>query len=41
MFTTLNLRWVINLKEREMRSGRSITKPLPYWLQKLVNWLRH
>jgi hypothetical protein len=41
MFTTLNLRWVINLKQREMRSKRSIAKPLPYCLQKLVNWLRH
>jgi len=40
MFTTLNLRWVIDLKEREMRSERSVTKPQPSWLPKLVNWFR-
>ena len=39
VFTTLNLRWLINLKEREMRSERIVTKALPPWLQRLVEAL--
>ena len=42
MFTTLNLRWVIHLKEREMRAlERIANNPQPQnWLQTLVHWFK-
>ena len=39
MFTTLNLRWIIDLKEREMRANW-IGNPQPRWLQALVSLFR-
>jgi hypothetical protein len=39
MFSTLNLRWIIDLKEREMSGGVG-RNPQPRWLEILVSWLR-
>jgi len=41
MFTTLNLRWIIDLKERETRADRVGNNPRPRWFQTLVSWFRH
>jgi hypothetical protein len=39
MFTTLNLRWIIDLKEREMQGGYRVGKNLlSRWLPALVRW---
>jgi hypothetical protein len=39
MFTTLNLSWIIDLKEREMRANW-MGNPQPRWLQALVSLFR-
>ena len=41
MFTTLNLRWMIDLKERETRALEGVSNsPQRHWLRTLVNWFR-
>ena len=42
MFTTLNLRWLIHLKERDVHPLDRIAKnPQPQnWLQTLVPWCK-
>jgi len=41
MFTTLNLRWMIDLKERESRAlERAANTPQQHWLRTLVSWFR-
>jgi hypothetical protein len=41
MFTTLNLRWMIELKERETRAREGVAnRPQQHWLRTLVNWFR-
>ena len=41
MFTALNLRWMIDLKEREMRALEGVSNsPQRHWLRTLVNWFR-
>ena len=38
MFTTLNLRWMIDLKERETRAlERAANTPQQHWLRTLVS----
>jgi hypothetical protein len=39
MFTTLNLRWLIDLKEREARQQERIaSNTQPQWLRTLMHW---
>jgi len=42
MFAVLNLRWIVDLKEREMaaQAPRVGGLPRPRWLQALRSWLR-
>jgi hypothetical protein len=41
MFTTLNLRWMIDLKERETRALEGVANsPQQHWLRTLVNWFK-
>jgi len=41
MFTTLNLRWMIDLKERETRAlERAANSAQQHWLRTLVSWFR-
>jgi hypothetical protein len=41
MFTTLNLRWLIDLKEREARQQERIASNTePQWLRRLLGWCK-
>jgi hypothetical protein len=41
MFTTLNLRWLIDLKERETRNQeRIVNNTQPQWLRTLMLWCK-
>jgi hypothetical protein len=41
MFSTLNLRWMIDLKERQTRAlERAANSPHRHWFRTLVNWFR-
>ena len=41
MFTTLNLRWMIDLKERQTRVLEGAANaPQQHWFRTLVSWLR-
>jgi hypothetical protein len=41
MFTTLNLRWMIDLKERQTRALEGVANsPRRHWFRTLVNWFR-
>jgi hypothetical protein len=41
MFAVLNLRWMVDLREREMaaRAPRVAGNPQPRWLRALRSWL--
>jgi len=44
MFTTLNLRWVIDLKEREKHSRQSANnnpQQPQKWFKALLDWCKH